>query len=191
VGIVAVGIGLSARLTPARSPHALSGAPHSASRHRRRRAPTAAALAAYLDDLAREVRAGHHLNAALAGVIAPVGLAAASALGHPDAAVVTHTLSASAEVGGAVAPALDAAASVLRERAALAADAAAHSAQARLSARVLTLVPIGFAAWGVAADPRTRDAYLHTPIGIGCIAVGLMLNLAGWSWMRQIVGGVA
>ena len=83
--------------------------------------------------------------------------------------------------------AIDAAASVLRERDAVAADARAHSAQARLSARVLTVVPLAFAAWSAATDERVRHTYLATSVGALCIAAGLALNTVGWWWMRRIV----
>ena len=67
------------------------------------------------------------------------------------------------------------------------AEARAHSAQARLSARVLTLVPVGFAGWSVVASTTFRRA-LFTPAGITSAALGLLTNAAGWWWMRRIVG---
>ncbi|MFT3851615.1 MAG: hypothetical protein QM733_02560 [Ilumatobacteraceae bacterium] len=101
--------------------------------------------------------------------------------------VAVHTLSCAAAVGGSAAVAIDAAASVLRERAAVAADAHAHSAQARLSGRVLTIVPVAFAAWSAATDERIRQTYTATSLGAACVVAGLSLNLLGWWWMRRIV----
>jgi Flp pilus assembly protein TadB len=35
------------------------------------------------------------------------------------------------------------------------------------------------------ADVRT---IVVTPIGVGCLGAGLVLNATGWLWMRRIVG---
>ena len=151
--------------------------------------PTTDTLATYLDALAREVRSGRHLAAALADL--PKPQLGARGGDNPDRAIVEHTIAASLRLGGAVAPALDAAAAVLRERSASAAEAAAHSAQARLSALVLTLVPVGFAMFGIIASQRTRAAYVHSSIGLACATVGMALNVTGWWWMRRIVRSAA
>jgi Flp pilus assembly protein TadB len=63
----------------------------------------------------------------------------------------------------------------------------AHSAQARLSARVLTVVPLGFAAWSAFGSQRTREVYVGTLAGGACALLGLLLNLTGWRWMKRIV----
>jgi tight adherence protein B len=153
------------------------------------RTPSADDLADYLDRLAREVRSGRSLTAAVADIATPPGIDAATR--QPDVAVVRQALSAAARMGGPIAPALDAAAAVLRERAALAADVVAQSAQARLSARILTLVPLGFAAWSAITSARTRSAYVHSAVGMVCASSGLLLNVAGWWWMRRIVRSAA
>jgi Flp pilus assembly protein TadB len=77
-------------------------------------------------------------------------------------------------------------ANMLRERAAVRAEAAAHAAQARLSARVLTVVPIGFAAWSATASHAFRRA-VATPAGVTSAALGIVVNLVGWWWMHHIV----
>jgi len=64
-----------------------------------------------------------------------------------------------------------------------------QSAQARLSARVLTLLPVAFAGWGIATDSRVRAAYAMSPLPGACTACGLLLDLAGWWWMRRLVRG--
>lgn len=92
-------------------------------------------------------------------------------------------------VGGSPAEPLDRVAAALRQRAADDQERAAQSAQARLSAHVLTVVPLGVLATLVAADPTVRSV-LATPAGATCVAVGLTLNGSGWWWMRRIVGAV-
>ena len=81
-----------------------------------------------------------------------------------------------------------AAAALLRERDTIRAEASAHSAQARLSARVLTAVPLVFASWSTVTSDSFRHS-LATPVGSACVALGAVLNLAGWRWMRRVVGG--
>jgi Flp pilus assembly protein TadB len=69
---------------------------------------------------------------------------------------------------------------------ALRAEAEVHSAQARLSARVLTAVPVGFCCWTVATSSAVRAAWFG-PLGAVCAVSGGLLNLAGWWWMRHLV----
>jgi Flp pilus assembly protein TadB len=106
---------------------------------------------------------------------------------HPDVALAAQALSACAHLGGPVAATLDEAATVLRERAAARAERVAHSSQTRLSARVLTVVPLGFALWSAIVSQRTRDVYLSSGAGTMCAACGLALNLIGWRWMKRTI----
>jgi Flp pilus assembly protein TadB len=107
---------------------------------------------------------------------------------HSDLALTVQALSATAHLGGPIAATLDDAAAVLRERAAARAERRAHGSQARLSARVLTIVPFGFAVWSAAVSQRTRDVYISTAAGGVCAVCGLALNLVGWRWMKRIIG---
>ena len=99
-----------------------------------------------------------------------------------------QALSATAHLGGPIAATLDGGAAVLRERAAARAERRAHASQARLSARVLTIVPLAFAAWSALASQRTRDIYVTTRAGGVCAVCGLALNLVGWRWIKRIIG---
>jgi tight adherence protein B len=105
----------------------------------------------------------------------------------PDGAVAAQALAA-ATLGGSAAAALDHAAAVLRERRAVRHERIAQAAMARLSARVLTVVPLVFAAWAATSSRTTRRAYLDSPLGFGAALLGVTLNLSGWWWMRRIVG---
>lgn len=158
-----------------------------------------------LDAVARRVRSGSSLTIAVIEEVdrsSPLGevvdrLAAGGSLSDAladvdpkdaDLALTVQALSATAHLGGPVAATLDEAAAVLRERAAARAERRAHGSQARLSARVLTVVPLGFATWSAVASQRTRDAYLSMSAGPICAVCGLGLNLVGWQWMKRIVG---
>ena len=176
-------------------------------RCRRRREPTAGEWAGLLDRMSAEVRIGASLSTALAQALATdavqgrlvhpgVTVAALADTAAVDAAAVpddemlaAHAIGTAHGLGGPVAATLDAAAAQLRERVALRAEAQAHSAQARLSARVLTTVPVAFCLWNVATSPAVRLAWLG-PAGAVCAVAGGLLNLAGWWWMRRIVARV-
>ena len=76
----------------------------------------------------------------------------------------------------------------MRAREAVLAEQRAHSAQARLSARVLTMLPIGFGGWTVLTTPTVQHFFL-TPVGLICLLLGLGLNAGGWLLMRRVSRG--
>lgn len=161
--------------------------------------------AALLEAIARQVRSGSSLTAAFveeATTTSPLALAVGQvcagaslvdalhdlAPGDADLAFTVRALAATARLGGPIAATLDEAAAVLRERAAARAERRAHGSQARLSARVLTVVPLGFGAWSALVSQQTRNVYLSSVAGATCAFCGLMLNLVGWQWMKRILG---
>src|SRR3954447_22076098 len=154
-------------------------------RRRRRRVERNYDYAPMLTAIARQVRSGASLTAALIdetdpstpfGAIvvrlgdgAPLSEALTAVQSHDAAVALTaQALSACAHLGGPVAATLDEAAAVLRERSAARAERIAQGSQARLSARVLTIVPLAFALWSAVASQRTRDIYLASAAGAVC-----------------------
>jgi len=91
-----------------------------------------------------------------------------------------------AETGGAQARAVDAVAATVRERLAVTAELRALSSQARISALVIGLAPLGFGAFAAATDPRTSQFLLHTTGGLVLLVAGLMLDAVGWLWMQHL-----
>ncbi len=181
-------------------------------RHRRpprRRSPAAragAGLAEACDAIARDLRSGRSLTVAVLAVaeqahqpyLAEIAAAVragqplsvaidAAAAGHSDAdvALVSQVLAVAAEHGGSPAEAVDRAAATLRERSALHAERVAQAASARLSTRVMTVLPVGFTAVVATTDPAVREVLFATPIGWTCLALGLALNLAGRAWAKR------
>ncbi|MEO8265030.1 MAG: type II secretion system F family protein [Ilumatobacteraceae bacterium] len=161
--------------------------------------------AVLLDAIARQVRSGRSLTGAVLDEIdrgtplravidrltdgeSLVDALAGTVTSEADLALMVQALSATAHLGGPVAATLDEAAAVLRERAAARAERRAHASQARLSARVLTVVPVVFAVWSAAGSQRTRDVYISTAAGSISALCGLALNVAGWQWMKRIIG---
>lgn len=209
---------VAARLRPRGVPR-ISNAPDriSAGRppfvHRRgagrpRGASIEASAAAVLDTAAREVRSGSSVGLALRAALTqhtsilpelterlrrgePVAGAADGTLSrHPAEAVLLQTVRTAVRTGGPVADTFDRGAEVLRERVAWANERRAHGAQARLSATLLTLVPVGFAALGFVASARVRTAYSEVPATVPLTVLGVLVNAAGWSWMRRLIRGV-
>lgn len=184
----------------------------------RQQPPAAEAWAGLLDAIAAEVRSGASLAAAcrratdaagLHGAVvhpgcSPPFIHADGRGSHPgraqrrrrsahvaaDEAVVVQAVSAAYALGGQMAATLHAGAALLRERAAIRAEAQAHSAQARLSARVLTAVPLVFAGWSIASS-RSFRAAAFSPPGMASATAGVLCSALGWWWMRRIVSRVA
>lgn len=169
-------------------------------RRQRTASPTVNEWAALLDAMSNEIRTGSSLATALQHALTrcrPNGqlltpsatlatIEATTSTADADEAVVLQALRAAHALGGPTAATLDAASALLRERAVIRGEALAYSAQARLSARVLTGVPLVFAGWS-ALSSRTFRVALVSPIGLTSAAVGGACNLLGWWWMRRIV----
>ena len=170
-------------------------------------------LAASLEEVARRVRAGASIGAALAetavevrhGFVPDVAGRISAGLSFADAVedvvraggsrpaqdedrrLAGAVLSAAHRAGGPGAAAIDRAAATVRERAAIHADRRAHAAQARLSARILSLLPVGFTSWTVLTDRRVAHFLLTTAPGAGCLVTGGALAALGWRWMQRLV----
>lgn len=171
-------------------------------------APDPTALAGWCDALSRAVRGGATLRQALADVPAPHAVAAhvdairlqlarGAALRvalEPRGGVPPHldlvlvVLRACAEHGGAPGEPLDRAAAALRQRAALIAERRSQSAQAHLSAVVMTLLPGVLLAVLLVTSTSVRAA-LTGRAGLTVVALGATANAVGWWWMRRIIRG--
>lgn len=173
-----------------------------------------AAIARWVDDLARHLRHGATLHDALTTVV-PEGSALAAAsrpLRHALARGATvgaacdawqqrldaddmprrellrtlaSVVAVSARLGGPTADPLDRVGVVMRQHASEDLERSAQSAQARISARVLTLLPIATLTLIATTDPEARSV-ITEPSGAVVVAVGMALNLAGAVWMRRI-----
>jgi len=104
----------------------------------------------------------------------------------PGVRLAVAALCLGVDTGGAQARAVDGVAATMRERLAVEAEVKALSSQARMSALVIGVAPLGFGAFAAATDPRTSDFLLHTPVGLALVCVGLLLDGAGWLWMQRL-----
>lgn len=120
---------------------------------------------------------------------APLGDALAShESGSDERDIVVHALRIGADHPHVLPDVLDRATAVVRERRTWQHERVVQAAQARTSARVLTVLPLAFAAWGVATSASVRAAYADSPITVLVAVFGVALNAVGWWWMRRVVG---
>lgn len=159
-----------------------------------------------VERLSNDVRSGRSARDALADALtgepdllpevhlalarrSPLGDAlAAHESGKDERDVVVHALRIGAEHPHVLPDVLDRAAAVVRERRTWQHERVVQAAQARTSARVLTFLPLAFAAWGVATSASVRAAYAASPVTVVVAALGVALNAVGWWWMRRVVG---
>jgi tight adherence protein B len=166
-------------------------------------------VADLLDAIAREVHSGYSLTLAfvntaerfpnLAWWTEPIavqcirGHSLANAIADTtptnwtaDIALATRTLSVASNGGYGIANTLEKSASILREREHIALERKAQTAQIRLSTSVLSWIPLAICVWAITQQSNTRTFLLSTPLGLLCIAVGLLFNIAGRHWIARI-----
>ncbi len=161
-----------------------------------------------LDDIARRCASGQSLTSAFETTTAArdelddvatirTALASGSSIDHAlslaaprdaDGLLAIHVLRLCARQGGNVGESLDRAAATLRERDAIRSERLAQAAQARLSAKVLTVVPIAFSAWTLLTTQSVQE-FATSPFGLVCCGAGIGLNLTGWTLMNRAIRG--
>ena len=175
---------------------------------------TPPAITDFLDAIARDVRSGFSLASSfvqcsdqqldnnhwsqpvaqqcLRGVVLADALVeCALPTWTPEIRFASRTLAVASAGGAGVAPALEHSASVLREQQSLMLDRDVQAAQAQLSTKVLTWLPIAVFAWIAITDPIARSFLLSTPAGMCCVATGITLNVAGRKWMSRVVSEIS
>jgi tight adherence protein B len=166
-------------------------------------------VADFLDAIAREVHSGYSLTLAfvntaerfpnLAWWTEPIavhcirGHSLANAIADTtptnwtaDIALATRTLSVASNGGYGIANTVEKSASILREREHIALERRAQTAQIRLSTSVLSWIPLVICVWVITRQSDTRTFLLSTPLGLMCIAVGLLFNITGRKWIARI-----
>lgn len=103
----------------------------------------------------------------------------------PGVVLVAAALAIAGESGGSQRNALVSVQSTLRERESLGREIRALGSQARTSALVLAVTPIGFAAFVALVDERIAE-FFSTPAGWACVTVGLALDAVGALWMQRL-----
>ena len=148
-----------------------------------------------LDSIARELRLGASLHAAVLSAIERhqfdewQWLAQAAQRGDPLTTIGAHDLAtraiALAAEGCDAVCATESAARTLRANAAIAADSHAAVAHTRASMNVLAAVPLIIAAWLVVRDGGARE-FFASPPGVGCVLGGVALHWLGRCWVARL-----
>jgi tight adherence protein B len=113
--------------------------------------------------------------------------ALAERVGSPDFKWAVLAVNIQREVGGNLAEILDTVADTLRERAMLRRQVKVLTAEGRLSAWVLGLLPFTIALYMYATNPTYIGKLFDNTYGIIMVVVALVLLLGGILWMRKIV----
>lgn len=177
----------------------------------RRRAAFATALPDVLLLLAGTLRAGVPLTAALDAVAGEAGgpvapelrrVAGETALGRPlpealaavgrrmrsdEVAWVGMAVEIHQEAGGNLAEVLDTVARTIVERQRLRREVAALTAEGRISAVVLGVLPVGLAGVIAVVNPGYLSSLLRSPTGTFLVVGSGVGMVIGFVWMRRIV----
>lgn len=174
-----------------------------------------AAFAAQLDDslqlLASGLRAGHSLLRAVDAVAAdsPAPTSeeftrvinetrlgrdlgesldeTARRMGSEDFEWVAQAIAIHREVGGNLAEVLDGVGHTIRERNQIRGQVKALSAEGRISALVLMVLPFGLGGFLLVASPGYMDKFTQSPLGYAMMAVSAVLLVTGGLWLRKVV----
>jgi tight adherence protein B len=107
--------------------------------------------------------------------------------GTADARLLAGVLRLDRRSGGDLPRILDQVASTLRERREAEGEVRALTAQARLSGLILGLLPVGFFLFLLITSTKDVTAALHTPIGIGAVFLGSVLEVVAFMWIRHLL----
>lgn len=91
------------------------------------------------------------------------------------------------DVGGDLAELLDTISSTIRDRHQIRRQVQAQSAEGRLSAAVLLLLPFGLGLVIVTTSPGYLNPLVETTVGRILIGIGLLLMVIGTIWIRRII----
>lgn len=111
----------------------------------------------------------------------------AAELGGPDARLVAGVLKLHRRTGGSLSTTLEELAGTLRSRRSAAREVESLTAQARLSATILGLLPIGFFLFLSVVARGDLEAAYETPAGVASIGLGFALQGAAYLWIRGLL----
>lgn len=136
-------------------------------------------------------RLGLELRRAVSDIAGGVSLATAllalqQRRPEPGVRLAVAAVLLGSEAGGSHARALDGVAASVRARTGVVEEVRALGSQARLSALVIGAAPLAFAGLAVGTDQTSATFLLRTPLGLGCLALGLTLDGLGAWWMHRL-----
>ena len=129
--------------------------------------------------LVAEIRLGRPAEDALEAL--------ADRVGNPDFRWAVLAVNIQREVGGNLAEILDNVADTLRERATIRRQIKVLTAEGRLSAWVLAILPFAIALYMFAVNPGYISMLFTTQLGLFMLGVAGVMMVLGILWMRKIV----
>jgi tight adherence protein B len=129
--------------------------------------------------LVAEIRLGRDLGESLEAM--------AQRMGNEDFAWVVQAIEIHRQVGGDLAQVLDNVHATIRDRNQVRRQVSALSAEGRLSAQILFILPLGMGLYISATNPNYMAELTGTTFGKGMLVGGALLMVLGGFWMRRIV----
>ncbi len=126
-----------------------------------------------------ETRIGRDLIEALQGV--------ADRLGNDDFDWVVRAIAINRELGGNLSEVLDNVGNTIRERNQLRRQVRALSAEGRLSAIVLYILPFGVAGFVRMTNPGYLNELTESTVGLVFIGLAIVAMIGGGAWIKKIV----
>ncbi|MDE0216335.1 MAG: type II secretion system F family protein [bacterium] len=106
---------------------------------------------------------------------------------HSGTGLAAAAIAFAATAGGARARAIDGVAATLRDRAALELEVRSLTSQARASAMMIAVLPVGFMLLSVGVGDDGTGFLFTAPLGLSILALGLGLDVLGGLWMHRIL----
>jgi len=107
--------------------------------------------------------------------------------GGSDVRLVASALQLHHRVGGDAPAVLEQVTRTLRQRRAAGREVRSLTAQARLSGSILGLLPVGFYLFMSVVSRDDMSAAYGSPIGLGAIILGLVLDGGAYLWIRRLL----
>ncbi|MGJ9405723.1 type II secretion system F family protein [Nesterenkonia aurantiaca] len=129
--------------------------------------------------IVNETRVGRDLGVALDMT--------AARMASEDFSWITQAIAINREVGGNLAEVLDGVANTIRQRNEIRRQVATLSAEGRLSALILMVLPFGLAGFLLMSNPAYLAPFTETTIGYGLMILAIVMLSIGGLWLRKVV----
>ena len=129
--------------------------------------------------LVAEINLGRDTGEALA--------ATAERIRSEDFKWVVEAMDIHRQVGGNLSELLDRVAETIRDRAKLRRKVSALTAEGRISATILLILPFAIGGMITVLSPEFMEEFVTTSIGKGMLGGGLLLMTIGFFWMRRVI----
>ncbi|MGJ9426445.1 type II secretion system F family protein [Nesterenkonia halotolerans] len=129
--------------------------------------------------IVNETRVGRDLGVALDMT--------AARMASDDFSWIAQAIAINREVGGNLAEVLDGVADTIRERNEIRRQVATLSAEGRLSALILIVLPFGLGGFLMLTNPSYLAPFTESLLGYGLMILGAVMLLIGGLWLRKTV----